>query len=81
MKDLAENKTKKLKPRALILMANNKDFEKILDFIKTLNEVQLVYLTNKNLRVVKEPMTNASPLNKHSSPLTWKIKVLSLKHL
>jgi hypothetical protein len=50
---------KKLKPRAIVLLANDKDLEKIKDFIKTLNETKLVYLTtapySTALRVVKEP--------------------------
>lgn len=57
--------TNKLKPRALVLMANQKDLEKIKDFIKTLDEVKLVYLTsaqhNTNLRVVKEPSDKRQP--------------------
>jgi hypothetical protein len=49
----------KLKPRAIILLANEKDLEKVKDFIKTLSEVKLVYLTtapsSTSLRVTKEP--------------------------
>jgi hypothetical protein len=49
----------KLKPRAIILLANEKDLEKVKDFIKTLGEVKLVYLTtapsSTALRVIKEP--------------------------
>ena len=49
----------KLKNRAIILKANQKDFEKIKDFIEGLSEVKLVYMTTAPstvcLRVVKEP--------------------------
>jgi len=49
----------KLKPRAIILLANEKDLEKVKNFIKTLSEVKLVYLTtapsSTSLRVTKEP--------------------------
>lgn len=61
----ANCKAKNLKPRALILMANPKDLVKILDFIKTLNEVKLVYVTtsqaNMKLRVVREPRDKREP--------------------
>jgi hypothetical protein len=56
---VTESTIKRLKPRALVLMANQKDLEKIKDFIGTLVEVKLVYLTtapsNTSLRVIKEP--------------------------
>jgi hypothetical protein len=56
---------KRLKPRALVLMADQKDLEKIKDFIETLVEVKLVYLTtapsNTALRVVKEPRDKHQP--------------------
>ena len=49
----------KLKNRAIILKANQKDLEKIKDFIGGLSEVKLVYLTTAPstvcLRVLKEP--------------------------
>jgi hypothetical protein len=57
--DLIQYSAKKLKPRAIILLANEKDLEKVKDFIKTLSEVKLVYLTtapsSTALRVIKEP--------------------------
>jgi hypothetical protein len=56
---------KRPKPRALVLMADQKDLEKIKDFIETLDEVKLVYLTtassNTALRVVKEPRDKRQP--------------------
>ena len=49
----------KMKNRAIILKANQKDLEKIKDFIEGLSEVKLVYVTtapsSTSLRVVKEP--------------------------
>ena len=49
----------KLKNRAIILKANQKDLEKIKDFIEGLSDVKLVYMTTAPstmcLRVVKEP--------------------------
>ena len=49
----------------MILMANQKDLEKIKDFIKTLDEVKLVYVTtagsNTSLRVIKEPDNKRQP--------------------
>jgi hypothetical protein len=36
---------KRLKPRALVFMADHKDLDKIKDFIETLVEVKLVYVT------------------------------------
>lgn len=57
--EVLQNSAKKLKPRAIILLANEKDLEKIKDFIKTLSDVKLVYLTtapySTALRVIKEP--------------------------
>jgi len=57
--ELIQYSTKKLKPRAIVLLANEKDLEKVKDFIKTLSEVKLVYLTtapsSTALRVIKEP--------------------------
>jgi hypothetical protein len=56
---VVEPAIKRLKPIALVLMADQKDLEKIKDFIETLVEVKLVYVTtapsNTALRVVKEP--------------------------
>ena len=50
----------KPKNRAIILKANQKDLEKIKDFIEGLSEVKLVYMTTAPstvcLRVVKEPI-------------------------
>jgi len=66
--EIVDYKTKKLKPRALILKANQNDLEKIKDFIKTLTEVKLVYVTsaqlNTALRVIKEPNGNRQPFEK-----------------
>ena len=57
---LAECFAQKLKNRAIILKANQKDLEKIKDFIEDLSEVKLVYMTTAPstvcLRVVKEPI-------------------------
>ncbi len=58
--EMAQYFDKKVRPRALILMANQKDLEKIKDFIKTLSEAKLVYVTtapcSTALRVIKEPI-------------------------
>ena len=62
---VTEPPIKKLKPRALVLMADQKDLEKIKDFIKTLVEVKLVYVTSAPshtaLKVVKEPKDKHLP--------------------
>ena len=56
---VTEPTIKRLKPRALVLMADQKDMEKIKDFIKTLVDLKLVFLTsapsNASLSVMKEP--------------------------
>ena len=56
---------RRLKPRALVFMADQKDLEKIKDFIETLVEVKLVYVTSAPsytaLRVVKEPRDKGQP--------------------
>ena len=56
---LTECFAQKLKNRAIILKANQKDLEKIKDFIGGLSDVKLVYVTtapsSTSLRVVKEP--------------------------
>ena len=56
---------KRLKPRALVLMADQKDLDKIKDFIETLVKVKLVYVTtapsHTALRVVKEPKDKHQP--------------------
>jgi hypothetical protein len=63
--EVTEPTIKRLKPRALVLIADQKDLEKIKDFIETLIEVKLVYLTtaplNTSLRVVKEPKDKHQP--------------------
>jgi hypothetical protein len=50
---------KKLKPRGIILLANTKDLEKVKDFIKTLSDIRLIYVTtapcSTSLRVIREP--------------------------
>ena len=57
--EVVQCSSKRLKPRAIILLANDKDLEKVKDYIKTLSEVKLVYLTtapcSTALRVIKEP--------------------------
>jgi len=62
---VTEPTIKRLKPRALVLMADQKDLDKIKDFIETLVEVKLVYLTtaplNTALRVIKEPRDKRQP--------------------
>jgi hypothetical protein len=62
---IVEPTVKRLKPRALVLLADQKDFDKIKDFIETLVEVKLVYLTtapsNTSLRVIKEPRDKRQP--------------------
>jgi hypothetical protein len=62
---IIEPAIKRLKPRALVLMADQKDLEKIKDFIETLVEVKLVYVTSAPshtaLRVVKEPRDKRQP--------------------
>jgi hypothetical protein len=56
---------KRLKPRAMVLMADQEDLAKILDFLKTLNDVKLIYITSAplhtSLRVVREPRENRQP--------------------
>ena len=42
---MSECFAQKLKNRAIVLKANQKDLEKIKDFIEGLSEVKLVYLT------------------------------------
>jgi hypothetical protein len=62
---VTEPTIKRLKPRALVLMADQKDLKKIKDFIETLVDVKLVYLTtassNIALRVIKEPRDKRQP--------------------
>jgi hypothetical protein len=62
---VVEPTIKRLKPRALVLMADQEDLAKILDFLKTLNDVKLIYLTsaqsNTLLRVIKEPRDKPQP--------------------
>jgi hypothetical protein len=49
----------KLKNRAIVFKANQKDLDKIKDFISGLSDVKLVYLTtapsSTALKVLKEP--------------------------
>jgi hypothetical protein len=62
---VTEPTIKRLKPRAMVLMADQEDLEKIKDFIETLVKVKLVYVTsapsNTSLRVVKEPRDKRQP--------------------
>jgi hypothetical protein len=62
---VVEPAIKRLKPRALVLIADQKDLDKIKDFIETLVEAKLVYVTtapsNTALRVVKEPKDKRQP--------------------
>jgi hypothetical protein len=62
---IVEPAIKRLKPGALVLLADQKDLDKIKDFIKTLVDVKLIYLTtapaNTALRVIKEPRDNRQP--------------------
>ena len=62
---VTESTIKRLKPRALVFMADQNDLEKIKDFIKALVEVKLVYLTtapaNTALRVIKESRDKRQP--------------------
>jgi hypothetical protein len=62
---ISESVVKRLKPRALVLLADQRDLEKIKDFIETLAKIKLVYLktapSNTSLRVIKEPKDKHQP--------------------
>ena len=59
MEQEVQYSAKKLKPRGIILLANTKDLEKVKDFIKTLSDIRLIYVTtapcSTSLRVIREP--------------------------
>jgi len=60
--------SKKIKPRALILKATNKDFDKIAELIKSeFPEVEILYLTTGPVKSILR-VTKSLPFEMQNSP-------------